>query len=87
MCKANRKKWTHNQMSAQLRRLLSLKFTGAAWDLMHTPDYEKGHRHAWLATGSLMTADGSEDHLIKPEGLMDYVAPAAGQAVPPEWLA
>ena len=30
-------------------------------------------RTCWTKTGCLMTADGSEDHLIKPEGLKDYV--------------
>ena len=27
-------------------------------------------------TGCLLTADGSEDNLVKPEGLDDYVVPA-----------
>ena len=29
----------------------------------------------WTSTGCLLTADGSDDHLVKPEGLPDYVVP------------
>ena len=31
-----------------------------------------------LAIGCLITADGSDDALIKPQGLKEYVAPVPG---------
>ena len=38
-------------------------------------DYAEFRLHSWRKTGCLMTADGSEDDSIKPEGLKDYVVP------------
>ena len=44
---------------------------------------------AWEATGSLITADGSEDEKIAPQGLTatDWPGPPApGFAIPAEWV-
>ena len=42
---------------------------------------------AWEATGSLVTADGSEDDKILPQGLNNWPGPhPPGFAIPQEWL-
>ena len=79
--KANRKRWTRNQINAQARRLLSMKFLGAAWDSLHSADYSRLRMSAWRRTGCLITADGSDDHLIRPQGLKDYTPPPAGSVL------
>jgi len=46
-------------------------------------------KEAWEATGSLITADGSEDEKIAPQGLTatDWPGPPApGFAIPAEWV-
>ena len=80
--KKNRKLWTRKNVDAQLRRRLSLVFIGKSWDLMHTAEYAKLRTHAWRATGALLTADGSEDHLVKVQGLLDYQPLPPGSAAP-----
>ena len=41
---------------------------------------------AWEATGALITADGSEDALIRPQGLSSWPGPhPPGFNVPAEW--
>ena len=40
---------------------------------LNTPKYNQLGWRCWEATGALITADGSEDEKIKPEGLPNYV--------------
>ena len=43
-------------------------------------------KSAWEATGALITADGSEDALIRPQGLSSWPGPhPPGFNVPAEW--
>ena len=46
-----------------------------AWNVLSTSKYDKLRRKCWMKTGCLITADGSEDHLIKLEGLPEYQVP------------
>ena len=39
------------------------------------PEYEHLRWRCWQKTGCLMTADGTEDQLITPEGLPGYIVP------------
>ena len=57
-------------MSAQLRRLMAVKFLGKAWSHIHE-NYKKMIRNAWEKTGCLLTADGTDDDLVKPGGIAD----------------
>ena len=58
--------------TASERRILITHWAGEAWEKLISPKYEHLMRSCWTKTGCLMTADGNEDHLIKPEGLKDY---------------
>ena len=65
----NLNKW-QSSLSAGDRRILITKWLDEAWEKVSTdcPDYRK---KLFLKTGLLMTADGSNDDLIKPEGFED----------------
>ena len=66
---ANLERWVSGKVSASERRILLTKWLATAWvEVCATTNFEKlGHR-----TGCLMTADGSEDNEIKPQGLPEY---------------
>ena len=85
--KANRKKWTRKKISAKERRLLAVECCGQAWQAVATEEkYLKMRKSAWEATGALITADGSEDALIRPQGLSSWPGPhPPGFNVPAEW--
>ena len=67
--------------------MLSVEFCGQAWQAVGTGDkYAKMRKDAWEGTGNLITADGSEDALIKPQGLRSWPGPhPPGFQVPAEW--
>ena len=69
---------------------MATEFAGDAWQRLFTGDtYYKMRNRAWEATGSLITADGSEDEKIAPQGLTatDWPGPPApGFAIPAEWV-
>ena len=52
-----------------------MKFLGKAKSHIHE-NYKKMIRNAWEKTGYLLTADGTDDDLVKPEGMADYAVPA-----------
>ena len=64
----------HN-FTASERRILITHWAGDAWEKLISPKYELFIRKCWQKTGCLITADDSDDHLIKPEGLSDYLVP------------
>ena len=43
--------------------------------MLNQPKYDKLRNACWTATGCLLTADGSDDHLVKPEGLPEFQVP------------
>ena len=60
---------------------------GDAWQKVFGDQYKTMRQRAWEATGSLITADGSEDCKIRPQGVLMYPGPPApGFAIPPEWM-
>ena len=50
-------------------------WAGEAWKALNSAKYDKQRRKCWTVTGCLMIADGSEDFLIKLEGLDNYSVP------------
>ena len=65
----------HKGLSAMQRRILITHWVGNAWKRLCGPEYTNLRARCWEKTGCLMTADGSEDHRISPEGLPDYKIP------------
>lgn len=61
--------------SAKDRRILITRWVGEAWKKFCSAEYDEFRLKCWQKTGCLITADGSDDHLIQPEGLKDYVVP------------
>ena len=85
--KDNRKLWTRKRISAQMRRELSMEWLGDAWQQLFEDKYRKLRTSAWEATGSLISADGSDDHKIVPQGLANWPGPhPPGFAIPDDWL-
>ena len=66
----NLTKW-QSSLTAGERRILITHWLGEAWETvgLNYPNYRK---KLFEKTGLLMTVDGSEDHLIKPDGFDDY---------------
>ena len=71
----NADRWCGNEGSftASERRVLITHWVGDAYNLLISEKYADFIRKMWERTGCLITADGSEDHLIAPEGLPGYV--------------
>ena len=63
-------KW-HRTISAKERRILMTKFVGQAWEELNE-DYSEMRRKFFQKTGCLMTADGTDDDKIQPEGFVNY---------------
>jgi hypothetical protein len=61
--------------SAKERRILITHWCGEAWKKLMTDEYHQFLFHAWQKTGCLLTADGSDDNLVEPEGFRDYAIP------------
>ena len=70
-------RWFNNVQpySATERRVLITHWVGNAWKMLNQPKYDKLRNACWTATGCLLTADGSDDHLVKPEGLPEFQVP------------
>ena len=47
-------------------------WTGNAWEKLPALKYDRLRLSCWQKTGCLITADGSNGDLIKPEGLPNY---------------
>jgi len=67
--KDNLEKW-HDRLSAKERRILLTQWTGEAWS--HCCTDHHFFKRLFEKTGCLMTADGSDDANISPQGLKDY---------------
>jgi hypothetical protein len=61
--------------SAKDRRILITHWVGQAWKEFCGEKYNSFRLKSWQKTRCLMTADGSEDDLVKPEGLDGYEIP------------
>ena len=75
-CDENMEKWIGNQkLTASDRRVLITHWVGEANKVLQGDNYASFRRGCFLRTGCLITADGSDDDKIKPEGLPDYIPP------------
>ena len=63
---------TDEKLNVAKRRILITHWAGAAFEMLQGEDYKPFLRNCFERTGCLLTADGSEDHLVKPEGLVGY---------------
>ena len=59
------------------RSILITHWGGEAYERLLSEDYNQTRYRCFEKTGCLITADGSNDSKIKPEGLHDYVVPKA----------
>ena len=67
--KDNLELW-HDKITTRQRRILTTKWAGAAWkEQVKDKDFIK---RLFQKTGCLITVDGSDDDMIKPQGLEDY---------------
>ena len=64
-----------NPFTATERRVMISHWAGDAYKKLCSPIYDKLRWSIFEKTGCLITSDGSDDHLIKPEGLSDYSVP------------
>lgn len=76
-CDENADRWFchENPFSAKERRVLITWWVGKAWEKLNSDKYDKLRMSCWQKTGCLITANGDDDALIKPEGLPDYIVP------------
>ena len=61
--------------SASERRILISRWVGEAWNVLSGPDYNHLRRRCWEKADCLITAGGSVDDKISPEGLSSYQVP------------
>ena len=83
----NIERWLGNdgkKLTASERRILISKWVGEAHRKIISSQYDKVRWRAFEKTGCLITADGSEDEKIKPEGLGDYIVPQPLNIISPE---
>ena len=64
--------YSEKKLTAPQRRILITHWVGEAHERLQSPHYEGFIRNCFEKTGCLITADGSEDEKIKPEGLIGY---------------
>ena len=70
----NCEKWygVDSKITASRKRILISHWCGNAYRKLTSSKYDDFRRRLFTKTGCLITADGTEDHLISPEGLPDY---------------
>ena len=66
----NLEAWCGESYSASKRRIMITEWVGTAWSRMSK--YRAYRQRLFEKTGLLMTADGSGDKLINPQGYKDY---------------
>ena len=73
----NADRWFQNEKTytAMERRILITNWAGEAWKKLSKPEYDNLRKSCWVKTGCLLTADGSDDNLVKLEGLDGYEVP------------
>ena len=63
------------KLDTRQRRILITHWVGDAWELLQSDEYDRSRYRCFEKTGCLITADGSGDDKINPEGLPGYVVP------------
>ena len=73
----NAEKWydSEEKFTAKERRILITHWAGEAYNKLSTSSYDNFRKRMWQKTGCLITADGSDDNLIQPEGIQNYEVP------------
>ena len=61
--------------SASEKRILITNWVGNAYRTICSSKYDNLRCRLFQKTGTLITADGSDDERIQPEGLLDYKVP------------
>ena len=61
--------WESGKMTASQRRILMTQWVGKAIETYNSQRYADTRRRLFEKTGCFMTADGSGDHRIQPEGV------------------
>ena len=59
-------------LSTSQRRILIAQWVGEAFEELKSPNYDNMRKRCFEKIGCLLTADGSNDDLVQPEGLKDY---------------
>ena len=65
-----------SHITASEKRILITRWVGNAYRKLLSDKYDSFRWRLFEKTGCLITADGSGDELIQPEGLPDYKVPA-----------
>ena len=80
----NADRWYGNEskFTASERQILITHWVGEAWKKLCSLDYDHFRKRCWEKMGCLITADGSEDDQITPEGLPSYKVPPTSDYVP-----
>ena len=69
-------RWYGESISpASEKRILITNWVGKAYRMICSSKYDTLRYRLFQKTGTLITADGSDDELIQPEGLPDYKVP------------
>ena len=63
---------SEKKLTVSDRRILITQWVGQAYEMLQHPDYDHFRRRCFEKTGCLLTADGSEDDKVQPEGLIGY---------------
>ena len=73
----NAERWYGNERpyTAKERRILISHWAGEAYKKLCSTEYDAFRVKIWQKTGCLMTADGTDDDRVQPEGLADYKLP------------
>ena len=73
----NVEKWygAESHFTASEKCILITKWAGNGYHQLNRPSYDKFRWRLFEKTGCLITADGSEDNKINPEGLRNYKVP------------
>ena len=79
----NWRRWSQGTLSAGERRILTTKWLADAWETV-CKDYKHALRKAWDKSGSGVTIDGSNDHLIVVKGRPDWKPPRVSDDLRPE---
>ena len=77
-CDENIEKWIGNdqeKFSAKDRRILMTHWIGEAFEKLQGSKYDYSRWQCFERTGCLITADGSDNDKIKPDGMPDYLIP------------
>ena len=69
--------------SAKERRILITHWAGEAYTKLCGNEYDDFRKKLWLKTGCLISADGTNDDKIAPEGLQNYQVPTPHQYLEP----